>query len=311
MRPLLLLATLAFLFSPIIPVKAAGGAISPTISVNPSIIRESAKPGETKTFTLTLANLGTDPIPLSVTNINIAGISDIGTPELTNEVTPRSASDWVKLEKPDFILNATSKQEISVTVEVPKNTAPGGYSTALLFQAKLPSYYFDIDANARILPALSVSVLVSVGTDTLPTISDLKINSLSVPKVVVSGPVSLITEINNPTNYFIYANGELNVRSYGQNDRVTQLNGSVLMPDSSRKYISAYSGRILPGIYTATMELHQGDKTLIASARFVAVPWQFIVIVLTLLLAILAIKSRRRMKRAWAALASNDSGNKS
>ncbi len=302
-RIFLVLTIIASLIGITLPARAQN-AISPSLSVNPGLSRETVAPGETKKVEIWLGNLGADPIPLSATTFNIAKISDAGAPEFTRASVKRSASDWLTLDRPDLILAGNSEQKLIATITTPKDAAPGGYSAAIIFQAKLPSYYFDLDANTRILPALSVSFLISVtGSGQIPSTADIKIKSFEVPKVVVSGPVPVVTEVSNPTDYFIYADGDVTIApAYGDNKTINELSRSVIMPDSSRKYVNAYSDRIWPGVYTATVKLGEGNSALVASAKFVAIPWQFIVIVFTLLIIILALVSRRRLKRAMAAL---------
>ncbi|MEK9167698.1 MAG: hypothetical protein AAB613_03085 [Patescibacteria group bacterium] len=286
-------------FFSVLPAKGQG-AISPSLSISPGLVRQTVKPGASAVVKLKISNLGEDPIPLSVSKLNISRISDLGAPEFTTEVTPRSGADWLVVSRPDMIVDAKSDKEIEVTITAPRGTAPGGYSAVLVFQARLPSYYFDLDANAHILPALTSSFLITIDSNNPPTIQDLSISSFQTPNVVVSTPVPIVTEINNPTAFFIYTDGELVIAPlWGDKKVVTKLASSVLMPESSRKYINAYSETIWPGVYTAKMTLNQGDKVLVASARFVAIPWPFIVLVIfvAIFIAGLTVYYRRRARR--------------
>jgi len=300
---------LLFYFSTLISSAwAQSGAISPSLSVSPPLVRQNVIPGKSSEIKITLTNLGTDPIPLGASKMNIARISDQGAPEFTTQFGPRSANDWLEVLTPDLILEAASQREVTVRISPPIAIAPGGYNAVLVFQAKLPSYYFDLDANTRILPALAISFLLSVNPENVNAAEQLQIKRLETPKVVLGGPVPLVTEINNPSNFFVFADGDLTLNpTFGADKKVTELVRSVLMPESSRKYISAYSGPILPGIYNAKLGLRQGDKTLVASARFIAIPWQFLLIALVVGGAGLALRVRRRMKRAWAALSNKGS----
>jgi hypothetical protein len=293
------------------PAQAESGSISPSISVNPGLVRESIKPGATKEVLVTLTNLGKDAIPLGVSSLNITRISDQGAPEFTNQITPRSANDWLVANKTDLILDPSGSQQLTVKISPPVDTAPGGYSGVLVFQAKLPSYYFDLDANTRILPALSTSFLISISPENGAATPKLQIKTFDAPKIVISGPIPLVAELTNPSNFFIFADGDLTIEpTFGDRKNVTKLNGSVLMPDSSRKYVSAYSGRILPGIYNARLELKQGDTVLVASARFFALPWPFIAGLIVLALTVFILLARRRIKRVLAALAGHEAPKK-
>ena len=296
----LLLGLMFILGLSVTPVKSQG-AISPSLSISPPLVRQTVKPGVSSVVKLKLSNLGQDPIPMSVSKLNISKISDLGAPEFTPQVTPRSSADWLVVDKPDMIIDAKSDKDIEVTITEPRGTAPGGYSAALVFQARLPSYYFDLDANAHILPALTASFLITIDSNNPPTIQDLTISSFQAPGVVVSTPIPIVTEVNNPTSFFIFTDGELVITPlWGDKKIVTQLASSVLMPESSRKYINAYSDTIWPGVYTAKMSLNQGDKVLVASARFVAIPWPFILLVagVALIGLIFFLRRRRRLTSA-------------
>lgn len=280
------------------------GAISPSLSVNPSIVRQTVQPNKVTTIKISLTNSGVDPIPLSAGKLDITGINNQGSPEFSTQIGPRSAATWLTVSPADVILAPSETKQIAVTITPPANIAPGGYQAALIFQANLPSYYFDLDANARILPALATSFILTVPTDNLPTVADLKIESLKLPKVVVSGPVPVVAQVHNPTNFFIFTDGQIGLKpTFGSEQKVTTLDKSIIFPDSTREYVSASSNRLIPSIYTATMSLNQGDKVLVASAKFFALPWSFIVGTILILFVLIFLIARRRLRRAWAVLA--------
>lgn len=304
MRRIVALGALLFVsVLPLIPTANAQKAISPSIGVSPILIRRDVEPAKPQDIKITLTNYGSDPIPLGIVKTTISSIADDGSPVFSNQIGLQSATEWLTLAKSDLILAPNASQDVTINITAPKDAAPGGYNAAIQFRAKLPSYYFDLDANARILPALSVSILLTVGSTTPPTVSDLKISRLDTPSVVLGSPVSLISEINNPTNFFIFTDGILTVQpTFGTRKTVTDLNNSVVLPDSTRKFINAYTGSILPGIYTATLQLKQGDKVLVSSARFLAIPWQFLLGVFLFLTLVTSIIGRNRFRKAFRVL---------
>ena len=296
---IVLLAIFASVFAFTLPASGQG-AISPTLSISPGLIQQTIKPGEKTVVKIKVTNLSKEPIPLSASKFSISGINNLGSPEFTAEPRPHSGVEWLTVDSPDLILDALGSKEVQVTILAPKGTVPGGYSAALIFQARLPASYFDKDANTRIIPALSTSFLLSVDSATKPTIESLSISSFQTPKIVVSTPVPLLAEISNPTGFFFFADGDLTLTpTWGEQKMVTQLASSVLMPESSRQYISAYTGTIWPGVYDAKFTLKQDGKVLVASSLFVSIPWPFIVMVLLLgaLVAGSTVYFRRRRVR--------------
>jgi len=279
-------------------------AISPSIGVSPVLVRRDVLPGKSQQIKITLTNYGADPIPLQMVKSTITSIADDGSPVFSNQVSPQSATNWLSFDQSDVILPPNISQDVTATITPPADAAPGGYNAALQFQAKLPSYYFDLDANARVLPALSVSILLTIGTAQETTMADLKINHLDTPSIVLSSPIPVISEVNNPTNFFIFTDGQLTLQPmFGSKKMVTDLHNSVILPTSSRKYINAYSGALSPGIYTAILQLQQGDKVLVASARFVAFPWQYLVVLFLIIALILGFLGRNRFRQAARVLA--------
>lgn len=279
------------------------GAISPTIGVTPAKFFETVTPGKTHTFRTKLRNLGTDPLPLSASVTDIDGISDEGVPIFAEAVAKRSASEWLKLASADLIVGPGETEEISFSVAVPKNAAPGGYTAAIIFQAQLPSYYFDIDASARILPAISVLAFFSIAGAGEIAVDQVSLESFRVAPIVVSTPLSIVADVKNPSSFFVQADAKVSVKSAFSSKTSTQDIGQViLLPEGNRKFVTAFEDSLWPGVYTATINFQQGDKVLVGSVKFVALPWFSIIILIVLALAGLGLAGRRRFKRAWAVL---------
>jgi hypothetical protein len=284
-------------------ISAQGGAISPTIGVSPTKVLESITPGKEQTFTVRLRNYGRDSLPLAGSTQGISTIGETGVPIFTDNVTPHSASSWLEVENKDVIVEPGEQQEVTITAKPPQDLAPGSYHAGIIFQAKLPSYYFDLDSDTRVLPAISVLFFLTVESDTLPTVEDLKITGIQVPRIVVSTPLSVTAQIQNPSNFYVQADAKATISGGLNNKNDSEEIGRVLLlPEGVRKFVSAYSNRLLPGIYTASVELKQGDKVLVASAKFVAMPWQFTIGLIIGTFIILFFAFRRRFKHAYRVL---------
>lgn len=297
---LLLAVFVSAFFAP--PAKGQG-AISPTLSINPGSKILTVKPGEEVETSVTLANLGKDPVPLGVGMMNMIGLREDSAPELTTAVTPRSANEWVAVDPVELIVEPGEKQNVTIKLTPPKDITPGGYSSVIVFQAKLPSFYFDLDASIRALPALTVTLLINVGAGDFPTAHEVKISSLETPRIVLSAPVPFVLELTNPTGYFIFTNGKLNLDpAFGEAQAISELTGSVLLPESTRRYVSAYTDRLWPGVYKANFTIEQLDSKIASTARFTVLPWPFLLGFIGLLCAALFLTARRRFKLAWKVL---------
>lgn len=286
---------------------AQSGAISPTIGVSPAKIFEAVKPGQTAEYQIKLRNLGSDPIPLSASTTNVSSVSDSGIPVFSASPGTRSAESWIELKSTDVIVGSGEQAQITISVTPPADAAPGGYTAAVVFQAQLPSYYFDIDASARVLPAISVLLFLTIPTDGLPNIDDVRIEEISVPKLVVSTPISVVAGVNNPTNFFVQTDANVSIKgAFSKRTEEESLGTVVLLPEGKRRFVSAFTGNFWPGLYTASVSLKQGEKVLVSSAKFVALPWPFITALIVLGLGTLVVAGRKRFKKAWAVLRGKD-----
>jgi len=282
---------------------AQGGAIAPTIGISPAKVFETVVPGKTHQYEVRLRNLGSDPIPLRASLTELSTIDETGVPVFGETTSSRSARSWITLVNPDIILAAGETENVNLQVTAPPKTAPGGYTAAVVFQASLPSYYFDLDANARILPAITLLVFLSVAGEGEITVEGLKVTDFQVPKIVLTSPVSVVAGVKNPSGFFIQADATATVTGGWKKKSFTQEIGRVIVfPDAARKFVTAVEDRLLPGIYTAKIELKQGDKVLVGSARFVALPWQFLALLFLLMMVVFALAFRRRFKRAFSVL---------
>ncbi|QQG49937.1 MAG: hypothetical protein HZB70_04030 [Candidatus Berkelbacteria bacterium] len=300
----LILTTLLLLLLPVVPTALAqGGAISPTIGVTPAKLFETVTPEKKQQFTIKLRNLGIDPLPLTASTTDVDGITDEGIPVFSEAVAPRSASSWIALSSTDVIVSPGETKELALSVTPPKDAAPGGYTAAIIFQAQLPSYYFDLDASARILPAISVLAFFTIPGSGEIQVDKVSLESLKVPRIVVSTPLSVVADVKNDSNFFVQADAQATITNViSKKAKTSKIGSIILLPEKSRKFITAFEEAIWPGVYTATINFTQGDKVLVGSAKFVALPWAFIILLALLAFLALGFAGRRRVRHAWLVL---------
>lgn len=303
MKRLILLIIISLFLSQPLTAAAQGGAIAPTIGVTPAKFFETVQPGATTTYGIKIRNLGSDSLPLAASTTDIDDISDEGVPIFAETVAKRSAANWIKLAQEDVIVNPGETKEVKYTLTVPADAAPGGYTAAIIFQAQLPSYYFDLDASTRILPAVSVLAFFTVAGAGEITVDKVTIEQLRVPPVVVSTPISLVANVKNDSTFFVQTDAEATIQNVVTKRVSSSKIGTViLLPEKSRKFITAFEQSFFPGLYSASINFKQGDKTLVGSVKFVAIPWPFIITLLILAIAALGIAGRKRFRHAWAIL---------
>lgn len=158
-----LLITVGFIFPWL--VNAQQEPTSLGLSVNPQIFELDVFPGETHNLKIKVGNLSDVPMPIEVL------VTDFTAAEISGEMLfdeslqdPSIASrKWFEIENPNFILEAKEKEELHFKILVPENAEPGGHYSVILFEPRLPSFYFK-EGQPRAIPVVGVLFLLSVKT---------------------------------------------------------------------------------------------------------------------------------------------------
>lgn len=274
-----------------------------SLTVDKPIIQETIKPGETSSFILELKNSGEIPVSIEARLAAIERITDEGYPVLTDKPVLRAAKDWLALPKNLPTIGPQEKATVEITANPPQDTLPGGYNAALILEAHPPKNLVSKESGALVIGAISASLLLNVTADSPPTIKDLTTVEFSTPGVVVRGPVVVRARFKNPSKFFIPLEGRLTVKSlFGARTTIRQFNQAIVFPESERAFVAGYAGKINPELYTASLELLQGEARKHETARFLALPYWFLGTLATLVLAVALYLVRRRLARAARAL---------
>ena len=147
------------------------------ISVSPQIFEMGIFPGETISRRIQVGNLSEAPLPLTVRVIDFTAQEDSGE-MIFDEASqdPSIASwTWFEIEKPYLILEPGEKRHIHFSINVPENAEPRSYYSLMIFEPRLPSFYFeeyeiisDFEEEwitaPRVIPTVGVPFLTSIKT---------------------------------------------------------------------------------------------------------------------------------------------------
>ena len=120
---------------------AAGAALAArpaaaqvSIEASPLRVEVQAVPGGTNTQSVTLTNVGTQPVRVR-TSLADWYLSREGTPQFEEPgpARPFTASGWVRFAPPEFIIGGGQQGTVRFTVTVPQGAEAAGYRTGLLF----------------------------------------------------------------------------------------------------------------------------------------------------------------------------------
>lgn len=300
-----LLATVfTFVFSLIVPLAAAQQQdqnIGSGLQLSPTQQSLTGQPGESKTLSIILKNITQADLTAQVFLNDFSSDNDSGTPQIivdTNERTPYTLANMIK-NLNDVDLKAGETKEITQTVNIPINAAPGAYFGAIRYAA-IPKGQDQTGAERQVSLTASVAHLVFV--EVPGDINEqLQVESLKAQRnngpgsFFFESPNQVAVKIKNKGNGLSRPFGKVNVKgpfggevySYDINNTTPR---SIILPDSSRKFTDEIKGVKLPGKYnlTASIAYGNGGEVVTYKSSFIYMPVWAIILIL-LLIGLIAI----------------------
>lgn len=143
---------------------AAGAAVARpaaaqvSIEASPLRVEVQAVPGGTNTQSVTLTNVGGQPVRVRASLADWY-LSREGTPQFEEPgpARPFTASGWVRFAPPEFIIRGGEQGTVRFTVTVPQGAEAAGYRTGLLFD-------FSPDEPDGVVRAKQVTVRSRIAT---------------------------------------------------------------------------------------------------------------------------------------------------
>ena len=141
------------------------------LSVAPEIFELKVKRGEELSKKIKMLNQSGVPIPIEATVTNFGADENSGTITFFAEPGKRVGEEddisfnprkWINIENPNFILDSKETEVVDLSIKIPENAEPGGHYAVILFEPKLPSFYFEPGAALKTIPKIGVLILFSV-----------------------------------------------------------------------------------------------------------------------------------------------------
>ncbi len=178
------LCLFTFSFAPFCWV-CAEQSVSPKLGVSPHTFEMHVFPGETRADSIKITNNSEVPLPVEVRIVDFTASDEIGGMAFdeSDQDISISSRKWFSIEKPNLILEAGETEKIPFTISVPEEAEPGGHYSVVLFEPRMPSYYFA-EGHPKVVPVIGVLFLLSVKTLSLePEASQkLEVIEFSVPE---------------------------------------------------------------------------------------------------------------------------------
>lgn len=167
-----------------------------SLSLKPTVFDLELSPDEEYQATVILINNNDYIVPISIS------LTDFTEEEPSGKIRFEgiqgetfSPSRWIIFEDTYFFLGPQEKKEIDFTITVPRNAEPGSHTSLLLFEPRLPSFYFK--EGSRVIGIVSLPFIISIDDEGIEREKD----PLALKRFEIPG----ITKIKIPRiNTFIF-----------------------------------------------------------------------------------------------------------
>ena len=240
--------------SPLVAKKPAEGA---SFELRPANLEIKSPPGGIRSGFFNITNITEMPVKVALLMKDIEYSPDGETVIKEKGSTPYSASDWIGLEKTEYIIGPRLSQTISMRVKVPEGAQPGGRYSQVVIER------LDEETGKRIEKD-SVEVSVIVPGKVEPTA---EIKKFERAKKDI-GPEEFIVDVKNISAIHIVPKGRVVIKDIYRN-KVEQielkLKVRAILPQTEGRMTGEIKKKLIPGEYTANVEIDYGGKERVIS----------------------------------------------
>ncbi len=227
-----------------------------TLGVEPPVLLQEARPGQTLTATLKVTNVGTRPVRVRI-SLGDWAYDPLGQIQyLPPGSLKESAAPWVSFSPSELLLEARATGTLTYTLKVSENAAPGTHWGVLFLEAEdpnpppgLPLATFRVRLGHVFYVNIPPLELGGRITGVVPT-----------PPKGPEDPFRFAIQYQNTGNTAQKVSGRFEVRDEG-GKVVAELSIEtlVVLPKSQRVLVVSLVGPLPPGAYTALFILNYGD----------------------------------------------------
>jgi uncharacterized membrane protein len=242
-------------------------------------------PGESYSTTVKFENLGTTPVSGAISVLDFIVTDTHGTPVFldnpqvigTTTIPEKySAAKWIKLYTDRMTISANDNVSLPITINVPKNAAPGGRYAAVLF-APVGSLTLGNPTSAGETPiSVRIASLLYIRVAG-PITEKATVVKFQAPTFLEYGPVSITTEILNQGDYHITPQGSVSITNmFGRVVSTSALDTKNIFPGTSRDYVNSLGEKLMFGKFTVTLAATYGDlgQPLTSTLTMWIFPWK-------------------------------------
>ncbi len=262
-----LLAVCAVMFSLIMASFAVPASAQQTgqagLSVAPPNTELTLSGGEQVTRSLTITNEGSASASITLTANNFVASGEEGGASYLPKGTGGLA-DWMTLAPGSFDLAGGASQNVTVTIDVPRNASAGGhYASVFAYTAAADNVS---GSGAAVTTAIGANFLVNISGNVVESAS---IAEFSTPRSRLNAgeDVEFTIRVSNSGNTHVSPTGVVEVYRKGVKVDEVALNaaGSVVLPNSTRAFTVTSDKALLPGAYSAVAIVSYGSGEVLSA----------------------------------------------
>ena len=248
-------------------------------------------PGETYSTTVKFENSGNTPVSGTLSVSDFIVTDNQGTPVFldnptvvgtTNIPERYSAAKWIKLYSDKITIAANSNVSVPVTINAPKDAAPGGRYAAVLFQPEGNLSLGNSQSAAETPVAIRIASLLYIRVAG-PITEKAMVTKFKTPSFLEYGPISVATEITNLGDYHITPAGNIILKDmFGRVISTSVLETKNIFPGTAREYSNQVGDKLMFGKFTVNLTASYGStgQVLMATNTLWVFPWKVTLAVL-------------------------------
>lgn len=270
---------------------------SQALEISPPVVNLSGNPGETVKTQISVRDVADTPLVVKGQVNDFIAQGEDGTPKIlldNGEESPYSMKSWfAPLDQ--LTLSPKKIENLTVSITIPANAAPGGYYSTIRFTANPPGGAQG--SGVSLSASLGALILMKVNGDAKESMSVAEFATYDsfgrTAWLFESAPVNFILRAKNDGTLHEQPIGEATIKDmFGNTVGLVNINleRKNVLPGSIRKFEApldkaVIGDRMLFGRYTADLVMTYGtnNQKVTMSISFWVVPWKLILIIIALL----------------------------
>ena len=263
------------------------------ITVTPSSTDLVINPGSSTSRSIDVINQGSDSfkVTLSTSPYHVSSLNY--DPQFTQIPGTLDPSEWIHLSVKSNTLDGNKTLTVPYTIDVPKNTAPGGYYAVLFAETSNDSTQSGVVSHNRVGSILYITVNGDIKSGGVLTAD-------SLPTVNFGGNVPLGLKVSNTGGTHFVTNAVFSVTDLGGKEILHASFDRYVLPQTEREIKSGFTPQSLVNVYTVhrSATIAGELKHLPDEKIYFITPWLLgaIAFFLGILIGIPIQRSRRRRR---------------